>query len=113
MLPGTQSIQSARLSVQSSALGPPTRSPASECCSLQGGRHTRLRERGWRGPDSDEKVRHSGTPCTNPSTLYTPVVGVSDEPYSAKPAQLSIHAMDGQWTRFQLACTGGPVRLLR
>jgi len=31
-------------------------------------------------------------------------VGVSDEPYSAKPAQLSIHTMDGQWTRFQPMC---------
>jgi hypothetical protein len=38
-----QSIQSARLSVQSSGLGPPTLSPASDCCTplwVQGGKHT-------------------------------------------------------------------------
>jgi hypothetical protein len=50
-----QSIQSARLSFQSSQLGP---SPARECCSsslwVQGGRQTRLRGRGWGGPNSEE-----------------------------------------------------------
>ncbi len=54
---------------------PPTHSPASECCSLQGGRHTRLRERGWRGPNSGAEVRQSGTLVyNNPSTPGTNLV---------------------------------------
>ncbi len=51
--PPPQSIQSARLSVQSSELGPPL-SPSSEFVSLPlgswGGRHTRLRGRGRGDP---------------------------------------------------------------
>jgi hypothetical protein len=50
----SQSIQSARLSIPSSELGPSIPSPARDCCSpplwVQGGRHTRLRGRGWRDP---------------------------------------------------------------
>ncbi len=54
-----QSIKSARLSFQSSVLGPPTTSSPREWCSsplwFQGGRHTRLRGRGWGGPNSNEE----------------------------------------------------------
>ncbi len=52
-----KSIQSVSLSYRSSALDPPTPSPARECCPCPLGalreRHTRLRGRGW-GPNSEE-----------------------------------------------------------
>ncbi len=54
-----QSIQSVRLSVHSSALGPPTHSSASEYCSAPlgpRGRHTRWGRGDWGGPNSDEET---------------------------------------------------------
>ncbi len=52
--PRPESIQSARPSIQSSELGPPTPSTARECCSpplwIQGGRHTHFRMRRWGEP---------------------------------------------------------------
>ncbi len=54
-----QSIRSARLSLQSSELGPPTPSPASECCSPHlgpsGGTQS-LAGDGAGGADSDEET---------------------------------------------------------
>ncbi len=53
LLPRPESTQSARPSIQSSALGPPTPSTLKECGSpplwIQGGRHTHIRMRGWGG----------------------------------------------------------------
>ncbi len=62
----TQSIQSTRLSFQSSELGFPIPSPARECCSsplwVQGGRHTRF-VGGGGGTQFRQRERHSGTLC--------------------------------------------------
>jgi hypothetical protein len=84
MLPGTQSIQSARLSVQSSALGPPLTHPQASVAPSKVG-DTLACGRGGGGDPiptkrSDTLVLHVLIP-----RRYTPVVGVSDEPYSAKP----------------------------
>ena len=51
----SQSIQSARLSIQSSDLSPPTSSPARDWFPppplvVKGGRHTPLQGRGWGDP---------------------------------------------------------------
>ncbi len=52
---GAQSRQSARLFLQSSELGTPTPSPSVKCAPWFGGQgHTRLREPGEGGPNSDE-----------------------------------------------------------
>jgi hypothetical protein len=56
-----QSRQTAKLFLQSSELGPPTTSHAGECDPpgppphlVPGVEHTRLRERGWGSPNSNE-----------------------------------------------------------
>ncbi len=67
LLPRPESTQSARPSIQSSALGPPTPSTAKECGSPTldpGGRHTHIRMRGWGGGNQFRRWgTHSGTPA--------------------------------------------------
>ncbi len=53
----SKSRQSVKFFLQSSELGLPHPSPADECVappSVPGEGHTRLRERGWESPNSDE-----------------------------------------------------------
>ncbi len=68
LLPRPESTQSARPSIQSSALGPPTPSNAKECVSpplwIQGGGHTHIRMRGRGGGDQFRPWGiHSSTPA--------------------------------------------------
>jgi hypothetical protein len=80
--PVPQSIQSARLSVQLSAFGTPTPSPASECCPPPlFGFKTRTCGRGGEGIQFRRRDRHSGTLCilygvySPPNGLTTPEFG--------------------------------------
>jgi hypothetical protein len=77
-----QSIQSARISLQSSELAPPAPSPAGVCCTplVPGGDTLACGRGGGGGSQFGRRGRHSGTPSIR--SELTPVLKVSTNTYS-------------------------------